>query len=221
MPLHVNLYHEIEQQEIARQRDPLRLGMLAVLIIAIGFAVNYFIVLERAHIVGIHYADAQTAWSAIEPKAKAAKTRQDQLNTAIQASDAVMKAIDSRFDWAPILQEILKTTPRSVQLTHVSADVPEDEKAITSSITICGISGAVEPRKQAESVRTELDARLASRFEHVSSVFKELEDSDQFVLLDGRRLATATFTIEYQIQLRDPIAAATPPPRRARKESAE
>jgi len=222
MPLHVNLYHEIQRQEIARQRDPLRLGLLAILLIAIGFAVNYFVILERAHSVGVRYTDVQGVWTALEPKAKDAKAKQDELNNEIQASDALRKTVDGRFDWAPILQEILKTTPREVQLTRVAADMPDDEKVTSSHITISGISGAVEPRKEAEAVRTALEARLAKHFKHVSSAFKELDDSDQFVLLDGHRLATAGFTIEYQVQLRDAVAAATPAPaRRARKEASE
>jgi len=220
MPLHVNLYHEVQRQELARQRDPLRLAMLVVLLIAIGFAVNYFVVLERAHVVNIQYIGIEGTWNALAPKAKEAKARQDELNEDIHASDALKKVVDGRFDWAPMLEEILKTTPRSVQLTHVAADIPSDDKATTSVLTISGISGAVEPRKEAEHIRTALEAKLASQFMHVSSAFKELEDSDQFVMLDGRRLATATFTIEFQIQLRDAAAAAPTPARRARKEAA-
>ena len=220
MPLHINLYHEVQRQELARQRDPLRLGMLAVLVIAIGFVANYFVVLERAHVAGIHFADIQGAWSGLQPKAQDAKARQDQLNSEIQASDALKKTIDSRFDWAPVLQEILKSAPRSVQLTHVSVDVPDDDKAISGVLSLSGISGAVEPRKQAEAVRTALEASLARRFTHVSSVFKQLDDSDQFAMLDGRRLATAAFTIEFQIQLRAPVVVATPPPRKAKAAAA-
>jgi hypothetical protein len=91
-------------------------------------------------------------------------------------------------------------------------------------LSISGISGAVEPRKEAESVRTALAAGLAPHFEHVTSVFKDLEDSDQFAMLDGRRLPTATFTIEFQIQLRDAAAtaaAAPQPARRTKKEDSE
>ena len=56
MPLHVNLYHEVQRQELARRRDPLRLGMIGLLVIAIGFVVNYFVVLEGAHSVGVRYS---------------------------------------------------------------------------------------------------------------------------------------------------------------------
>ena len=210
MPLHVNLYHEVQQQERARRRDPLRLGMLAALIAAIGLVVNYFIVLERAHSINIRYSALEEQWSKIEPKAKDAKDRQDELNAEVTASDAMMKNVDSRFFWAPVLDQILKTVPRNVQLTHVSADMPTNENSLDSVISLSGISSASEPRKEAETVRTALDAKLASNFKGVTSAFKSLEDTDEAVTLDGRRLATATFTMEFQIQVRTPVVVAPP-----------
>jgi len=221
MPLHVNLYHEVQRQELARRRDPLRLGMLAVLVVAIGFVANYFVALGRSHSIGTQYSGLEDEWSSIEPKAKEAKARQEELNGEIAASDAMVKSVDGRFYWAPVLDEILKAVPRSVQLTHVGADAPGDDKAINSVLTISGISSAPEPRKEAEAVRTAIDSRLGSKFKHVASVFKALDDSDQIVMLDGRRLPTASFTMEFQIQVRDPIVVAQPAARKARAEAAE
>jgi hypothetical protein len=222
MPLHVNLYHEVQRQELNRRRDPLRLGMLAILIIAIGFVLNYFVALGRSHSVLSQFAGLQDQWSRIEPKAKAAKARQDELNAEIAASDTMFKSVDSRFYWAPVLDQILKTVPRSVQLTHLGADAPGDDRAVNSVLTITGISSAPEPRKEAEAVRTAIDARLGTQFKHVSSVFKALDDSDQYVMLDGRRLPTASFTLEFQIEMREPAAPPAPPAaHKARTEAAE
>ncbi len=59
-------------------------------------------------------------------------------------------------------------------------------------------------------MRTALNARLSTQFKNVTSVFKTLDDSDQFVMLDGQRLPTASFTMEFQLQVRDPVVEATP-----------
>jgi hypothetical protein len=223
MPLHVNLYHEVQRQERARQRDPVRLTMLGLIIIAIGFVANYFVVLERSHGVSIQYEGLADQWAKIEPQAKAAKARQDELNAEIAASDAVMKDVDGRFYWAPVLGQLLDTVPRNVQITHIAADAPGDPAAITSALSISGISSGAEPRKEAEALRTALAARLGTQFKHVTSVFKTLDDSDEYVVLDGRRLATASFTMEFQIQIRDPIVVAAPAAvtRKPRAEAAE
>jgi hypothetical protein len=184
----------------------------------IGFVINYFIVLERSHMVNIRYTIVQGDWAAVEPKAKDAKARQTELEAEIAASDAMVKNVDSRLYWAPVLDQILQTVPRSVQLTHLGAEAPGDEKAINSAIEISGIASAPEPRKEAEAVRTALDTKLGTKFKHVSSVFKTLDDSDQYVMLDGKRLPTASFTIAFQVQVRDPVVVAPPPETKARRE---
>jgi len=214
MPLHVNLYHEVQRQERARRRDPVRLGILALLFISIGFAVNYFVALAGSHSVGLRYSTYQAEFAKLDPKAKAAKTRQAELNDEIAASDTMMKNVDSRFYWAPVFDQILKTVPRNVQLVHVGADAPSTPGE-PRVLTITGISSAVEPRKEAEALRTALDTRLRTQCKSITSQFKALDDSDQVAVLDGRRLATATFTIEFQLQVAD--SAPTPAPLPIRK----
>jgi Tfp pilus assembly protein PilN len=214
MPLHVNLYHEVLSQERARQRDPLRLGMLGMLVIAIGFVVYYFIALGSAHVVSVQYAALQAQYAQLDPKAKAAKAREAELSDAISASDTMMKEVDSRFYWAPVLDQLLQTVPVSVQLTHVSGDLG-GPNTTSNVLTISGISSAVEPRKEAEALRTALAARLGKQFKNVTAYFKTLDDSDEFVVLNGRRLPTANFTIEFDLQVKDPVVDA-PPPRHAK-----
>jgi Tfp pilus assembly protein PilN len=215
MPLHVNLYHEVLSQERARQRDPLRLGMLGLLVIAIGFVVYYFVALESAHEVTMQYSALQGQLAALDPKAKAAKAREADLNDAITASDTMMKEVDERFYWAPVLDQILQTVPQTVQLTHVGAETTAPGAA-TNVLTISGISSAMEPRKEAEALRMALATRLGKQFKAVTAFFKELDDSDEFVVLNGRRLPTATFTIEFDLQVKDPTEDTPPPARHAK-----
>jgi len=200
MPLHVNLYHEVQAQERARQRDPLRLSMLGMLVIAIGFVVYYFVALGSAHIVSSQYATLQGEFAKLDPKAQAAKAREAELNDAITASDTMMKEVDGRFYWAPVLDQILQM---NVQLTHVGADLGAASTGV-NVLTITGISSAVEPRKAAEALRTALAARLGRQFKNVTAFFKTLDDSDEFVVLGGTRLPTATFTLEFDLQVKDP-----------------
>jgi Tfp pilus assembly protein PilN len=215
MPLHVNLYHEVQAQERARQRDPLRLGMLGLLVIAIGFVVYYVIALGSAHTVASQYAALQSEYSRLDPKAQAAKAREAELNDSISASDTMMKEVDGRFYWAPVLDQILQTVPLNVQLTQVGASLGSPASG-TNVLTITGISSASEPRKAAEQLRTALAARLGKQFKNVNAFFKTLDDSDEVVVLNGARLPTATFTIEFDLKVNDP-ALDTPPPTRHAK----
>lgn len=194
----------------------MRLGMLAILVIAVGFVAYYFVALEQCHAVTTVYNGLQDDWARIDPKCKAAKARQDELDEEIKASDQLKKSVDNRFYLAPVLGEILRTVPQNDQLLHISLDAPADEEATGSVLSVSGISSAGEPRKEAEAVRTALEARLATGYKKVTSVFKALDDSDQVVTFNGHTLATATFTIEFQIQVRDPVVVAPPPVRKQR-----
>jgi len=216
MPLHVNLYHEIQRQELDRKRDPLRLGMMGLAVIAVGFVAFYFVALEQSHEVGVKFGALQDQFSKLDPKAKAAKARQDELNQEIAASETMTKAVDDRFFWAPVLDQILQAVPKTVQLTHLTAQVNE---AATPgyTVTITGIASAMEPRKEAEALRMALTARLNTQCNGATSMFKSLEDSEEFVMLDGHRLSTANFTIQVELPMKDAGAPAPAVPARKPK----
>jgi hypothetical protein len=74
----------------------------------------------------------------------------------------------------------------------------------------------MEPRKAAEQLRIALAARLGTQFKNVTAFFKTLDDSDEVVVLNGVRLPTATFTIEFDLQVKDPAQDAPPPARHAK-----
>jgi Tfp pilus assembly protein PilN len=207
MPLHVNLYHEVQRQELNRKRDPLRLGMLGLLVIAIGFVGYYFFLMGAAHVVTAQYDQLANQVAQLDPKAKAAKDREAELNVEIAASQTMRESVDGRFYMAPVLDQILKTVPPTVQLLHMEVDAPDPGRPdAISTVTITGISSDVEPRKEAEVLRTALNTSLGARFKNVTAVFKDLEDSDEVVVYNGQRLATATFTIQVQLQPGDPVA---------------
>ncbi len=216
MPLHVNLYHEIQQQELARKRDPLRLGMLGILVVAVGFVAYYGVVFEQCVAVHGEYASLQDEWSHMEPKFKAAKDRQAELNDRVSQSDALKKTVDGRFYMAPLMGQIVRTVPRNVQILHVALEAPASDAAVTTGLSMSGIAAAPEPRKAAEELRLAMQKGLGKAFKAADGQFRELEDSEQTVALDGQRVPTATFTIDFQIEVRGAAAPAPVPARRAR-----
>ncbi len=215
MALHINLYHEIQKQELARRRDPLKLGMLGLLLVVIGFVAFYFYRMESVHLLNVRIATLETEWKKFEPKQKAAKTREDELTQNIKLSDLLTKRIESRFYWAPILDEVLQNVPREVQITKLAGDLAI-EKGRPSVLLVSGISSSAAPRKVAEDLRTALDEKLAENFEKVNSRFNSLDDTEESVTLDGKPCPTATFAIEFQLH----NSAPEPTPVPARKKVA-
>lgn len=205
MALHINLYHEVQQQQRARQRDPLKLGILAMALIALAFAGYYVFRIGSVHEVTMRLAAAEEDWRKLEPKAKQAKTRENELNEAIRTSENLVKRVEERFYWAPVLAHIMANVPRGVQITKIHGELNADA-AKGNYITITGLSSGNEPRTVAEDLRTALNDKFAASYQGVTASFKSLEDSEEPAVFNGRTVRTAHFTMDLHV-----IAAAPTP----------
>src|SRR5437764_709992 len=107
MALHINLHHEIQSQERARRRDPLKLSMFAALVIALAFVAYYFVRIGSVRSVSSRLAAVQADWNRIEPRAKEAKKLEEEFTAEIKTSETLVKQIENRFYWAPIFEQIL------------------------------------------------------------------------------------------------------------------
>ena len=210
MPLHIDLLHEIQHQKLARRRDPLKLSILAMLLVGVGFVAFYLARLQQVSSVRTRLGAVQAEWDKLEPKARQAKTEEEELTASIKASETMVKRVDGRFYWAPIFDQVMQAVPREVQITRISGDV-SNEAAKPKVLHVVGISSsASEPRKVAEDLRTALDNKLSEKFKHVTSSFRSLEESEEVVTLDGKAIPTANFSMEFQITTAE--AAPTPAP---------
>jgi hypothetical protein len=212
MALHINLYHEIQSQARARRRDPLKLAMLGMLAIGLGFVAYYFVCMGSLHSVNNRLAAVEGEWKKIEPRAKEAKKTEDELTTNIKTSETLVKQIENRFYWAPIFEGILQLVPRDAQIIKLAGELGGDGKP--SAIIVTGVAGSGVPRKVAEDLRTALDDKLSEKFKSVTSSFRSLEDSEEAVMINGQRFQTANFTMEFHITTTEPAAQAAAPARK-------
>ncbi len=211
MALQINLYHEIEKARQMQRRDPLKLSMYGLGAIAALFALYYFIELGRNHVLQQELTAAQAKFAAVEPKSKAAKLVEADLNEEIRKSTTIEQRIERRFYWAPVLEQLAQTVPREIQITRVIGDVTGD-KARKCSLTIDGVSAGDDPRRTAEELRTAIAEQFGPAFHSVTSTFKSLDDGTELVLLDGKQTPTAAFAINVSLTTGEEIAP--PPPRR-------
>jgi Tfp pilus assembly protein PilN len=211
MALRINLYHEIEKARQMQRRDPLKLSIYGLGAIAACFAIFYFIQLGRNHVVHRELSAAQAKFRKIEPRAKAAKKLEDELNLEIKKSEAIAQKMEKRFYWAPVLEQLSQVVPREVQITRVVGDVTGD-KARKCAIMIDGISTGSDPRRTAEELRTAIAEKFGPSYHSVSSTFKTLDDGTELVMLDGKQLPTATFAINVLLTTGEEAPVA--PPRR-------
>jgi Tfp pilus assembly protein PilN len=209
MALRINLYHEVQKARQLKRRDPLKLSIYGISAILALFAVYYVIELSRMHAMSVELNKVQAQYNQLEPKAKAAKKREAEINLEIQKSELIAKRIEQRFYWAPMLEQISQAVPREVQITRLIGDVTGDGLR-KCSLTLDGLSAGSDPRKVAEDLRTAIAEKLTPKYKSVASSFKSLEDGTEMVLLDGKQMPTASFAINIQITTGEDAAPAAP-----------
>ncbi len=198
MALHLNLYHEVQKERQLKRRDPLKLSMYGLSAMAALFAIYYFIELGRMHGMTVDLDRVQAQYNSLEPKAKAAKKREAEINLEIRKNDLMARRIESRFYCAPMIEQISQAVPREVQITRLVGDL-SGEGIRKCSLTLDGLSAGTDPRKVAEDLRTAIAEKLGPKYKAVTSNFKTLEDGSEMVLLDGRQMPTASFAINVQL----------------------
>lgn len=210
MPLCLNLYHEINQQRSASRRDPLKICLYILGGIVACFAGWYFWEAGRMAMLSRELAQKRAEFDAIEPRAKAAKKREEELQQTFKTSEKLVKRIEGRFYWAPVLAQITTLVPREVQITKFAGDCQGDAPK-KCQFTVDGLSAGPDPRKVAEELRQSLVENFGKQFKNVDAKFRTLEDGTELAMLDGKKWPTASFAINVQFQSGEEAAA--PPPR--------
>jgi Tfp pilus assembly protein PilN len=209
MPLTLNLLHEEQKQLKARKRDPLKLGLLGMVGLALLFVAYYAYRLLSGASLESDLKQRQATWAKQEPLAAAAEAQEKSLNLSIAAAAVLTKRIEERFYWAPLLETIVKTVPPGIQLTGMSGSSDPKNEKITLSLE--GIAAAAEPREGAEQFRKALIESLGKKYPGADISFKTLEEAPATVNLDGKTLPTARFAMDVQFP-RKPAAPAAPAP---------
>ena len=193
MALHLNLLHEEIAEQRQRQRDPLKLGMIALGAIAALLALFYM--WKGYETLGIksRLAAVQADWAKVEPKVTAAQKRSKELSEIIQTTSVLDSMIEGRFFWAPFLQKLSLCVAPNAQLTSVDGSVNDDGKTVTVSIE--GIAAGREPRAAAEELRQLLLEQLGRSYTEVKVEFRTLEDLDTLVNVAGANMAMARFIL--------------------------
>lgn len=204
MALHLNLYHEIQDQARARRRDPLKLGIYAFVFIGLCFVGYYLLRMKQVSGVVAQLQAAEAQWAQLEPRAAEAVERASALERSIESSKNLVAHVEDRFHWAPILEILGRIVPPSVQVTKFAGDLRAAEQA---QITLDGISAGMQPRTLAEDLRIHLGETLSAKYEGASATFVSLDDGTETVHVDGDAVPTAVFTVRADF---DPTKPAPP-----------
>ena len=208
MAINLDLYHEIRSAQKVAKRDPLKLGVYALIVLAILMGIYYTWRLADAHSKQQAFATVQTTWAKVSKQQTAAAARETECEETIKNATIFQDRTDHRFLWAPLLSVVAQTVPKNVQLTKLTGTVTGDKNDKTSgapptrcSMEIDGIAAGKIPREAAERFRVSLQSHFASHYKEAAASFKSLDDSAATVPLGDERLNTATFSIRIEFPL--------------------
>lgn len=199
MALHLNLLHELDAAKRARQRDPLKLGLYALVGVIILFIAWYVVRLGATSQITSEKNALVSEWATLEPKEKESAAKAAELQSQIALSENMVKYIEGRFYWAPLLERIGALVPASAQVNRLSAELLNANEC---TVTIEGAAAGEEPRTVAEDFRTALASKLLADTQGtIDAVFVSLEDGTAAAQVDGVALPTAVFGIRISIVL--------------------
>ncbi len=209
MALHLNLYHEVQKQKTLQRRDPLKFAVIGLVVVAAGFAGYYLLQLNSQRIISNELRDLEQQYSTLSKKAEASKMREAEVSATIKVGDTLVKRMEERFYWAPILAGVAQVVPPQVQLTKFAGEVSGDDLK-RCTVTLDGVAAGEDPRKVAEELRQSLAEQFSTRYKSVSAVFRSLEDSPETLVLNGKKVSTAIFGINVTMQTGEPAEAPAP-----------
>jgi hypothetical protein len=218
MALHLNLYHEIQTQSLQRKRDPLRLGMMVILVVAAGFIAFYFYRLQQSSEIDARAVKLQGDWQSLAPQETKAAEKEKELLVNIKLRDTLVQRIEDRCLWGPVLDMVFQSVPPEVQIKSFDAskEVLAD-KTRHVHFTVAGIAGGQEPRRSAEEFRVAFQRRLSDHFKIVTdNGFKALDDREEKATINGQSVSTAAFVVSYEASMDTPPAAPTTPAKRVK-----
>ena len=211
MALHLNLLHEEIAEQRQRQRDPLKIGMMLLGVVAILMVAFYMWKAYETLNVKSRLSAVQADWAKVEPKVTGAQKRSAELTELIGTTKVLDSIIEERFFWAPFLQKLSLCVAPNAQLTSVDGTVAEESKLVT--VTIEGIAAGREPRAAAEELRQLLIDQLGESYTDVKVEFKTLEDLDTIVNVAGANMAMARYILGVNFTPVSPeVAKAAAPP---------
>ncbi len=215
MALHLNLLHEQIAEKRQRQRDPLKLGMFAIVGVGALLALLYMFRGYQTLEVKSRLASTQAQWAKIEPKMTAAQKRSTELNGIIGTTKVLDEMVEGRFFWGPLLERISGCVAPNAQITAIDGLVGADSKQVT--VTLEGLAAGREPRAAAEELRQLLTEQLGQSYADAKVEFRTLEDLDTIVKIGGANMSMARYSILATFSPRPAKPAATPAPRAPKK----
>jgi hypothetical protein len=198
MALQLNLLHEEISEERQRKRDPLKLGIMGLIAFGVLLFLYYGWNAYQTIQIRSQLNLAQAEWQKVEPKVTAAQKRANELRQIIDSTKVLDDLIEQRFYWAPFLAQVAHCVAPNLQVTGLDGMIVEGDGSVTVGLE--GLAAAREPRAAAEEFRQLLSEQLEKTYTDVKVTFRNLEDLDTMVNLNGAPTPSARFVLNLTLK---------------------
>jgi hypothetical protein len=110
MALHLNLNHELERIRTERRRDPLKLSMYGLAIIAALLVLQYVWTVGKTAVTGHERDKMNRKYAELEPESVAAVAEEAEIKKKLDNSARLQKRIEGRISTSHALPVTLTTT---------------------------------------------------------------------------------------------------------------
>jgi len=214
MAIHLNLLHEEIRQQRERQRDPLKIGMMVLIVFGAILFCYYMFNAYRTLEIKAKLSAVQRQWVKVEPNVTAAQKRSAELTEIIKTTRVLEDYIEDRFFWAPFLEKVSRCVAPNTQLTNIEGGVEGNTQEGTRKVALLieGVAAGREPRAAAEDLRQMLVEQLGQSYRDVKIEFKTLEDLDTLISVGGTNTAMAHYILTVNFNPKAPLKPAAAPP---------
>lgn len=210
MALHLNLNHELERLRAERRRDPLKLTMIGLMFVAGLFVLQYMWTMTKTSLVTRERDKMKAELNKKDPLAKAAVVEEVELQKKLGNGERFRGRIEGKFYWAPLIQLVIENIPGNIHITRFAGDVnAEDPSKVQFKLE--GLIVGSAPLTLADEFRKKLGQSLEQKYKNVKTDYRHLLEEKEQVVIEGKSLSNATFTINVQMQHRESTLAAKKP----------
>lgn len=219
MAIHLNLLHEEIQEQRQRQRDPLKIGGMVLIVFGAILFGYYMFNAYRTLEIKTRLSAVQREWAKVEPTVTAAQKRSAELTEIIKTTKVLEDYIEDRFFWAPFLEKVSRCVAPNTQLTGIEGGVEGNTQEATKRVTVSvdGVAAGREPRAAAEDLRQMLVEQLGQSYRDVKIEFKTLEDLDTIISVGGTNMAMAHYVLIVNLNPGAPPKAGPAAPKSPKK----
>src|ERR1035437_3153751 len=140
----INLYHEHLQKRRQHELDPLRMGVLVLMCVGVLLAGHYVLRIASSSSIIAKAMTLEKKYVKVQAQEKEIKEKEENFNKETKIADSLLRIVNEKVLWAPILSEISDSISEGIMLNIINGRVQEEPLADLATDVGITIDGTAE-----------------------------------------------------------------------------